>query len=241
MPRSSDLSRQVRETLEDLRRFEVVEVKGQLAQELVEASSLLSPKRDKLAEAMGMLRVLDEAGLVESGATRDISGLKKKLPGRIKKYRERLEKIPPEPKGGRDLSNLAEAVDALSKRAHELAVEGWQSHRDPVIGDAEQKLGVAAGGQTDIEEALGSALAEFRGMKEPPSSVGALEQHEHLRERVLEYIRQIHTIEIPENVERFLSAAKRTQGAQFRMLTPEVYEWVRGQAQIRDSLKVRRG
>lgn len=240
MPKSTDLTRQVRETLADLQRFEVVEVKGQLAQELVEASSLLAPKRDRLAASMAVLRIIAGAGLVESGGRKEVTVLKKKVPNKINKYRERLSKTPPEPKGGQDLSRLAEAVDALSKKAREVALGAWRSHRDPVISDAERKLGIAAETQTDIKGALQDALEEFRALTEPPGSEEEFERHESLRHRVLEFVGQIQTIEIPDNVARFLSAAERPQGAQFRMLTPEVYDWVRGQPEIRDSLKVRR-
>ena len=83
-------------------------------------------------------------------------------------------------------------------------------------------------------------MDRLRDLKDPPSSSDALEEHEELGTRVLKLSGALRILEIPEKVSAFLKAAERPQGAQFRMLTLEVFEWVRAQAEIRDTLKIRR-
>ncbi|MCG3774292.1 MAG: hypothetical protein JW395_1111 [Nitrospira sp.] len=230
----------VSRTLADLRRIETLSGKGQLAQELAEAFANLEPERRKLDTVIRTARVLNDAGLISRAEFAKIEKKKGAVGPKLAKYRGRLSQSPPDPKGGRDLGFLVKSLIAVSAVASEVTIEAWSAHRDPVLTQAGDAINLAAEGQADLIGELEDLLDKLRLLKSPPSDVDALRAHEALRERVLTLAGNMRILEIPDSVSTFLKAAERAQGAQFRMLTPEVFEWVRGQSEIRDSLRIRR-
>ena len=229
----------VEDARENFLRITVLSGTGQLVEELTEVHQQLEPQLRKLQKAMSVWATLSGAELIQSTDASQIRKLKERVRPKLKKFRERLAKSPPEPKGGTDFRRLEEALDQLSSTASSVAKKAWADHCRPVLDQAQESAGVATAGQDDLIVDLQEALEQLaKSLAEPPTDKTALRKHEELKNKVLALVESVQVLDVPDSVQQLLDASRQAQGARLGMLTPEVYEWIRDHPQIRDSLKI---
>ncbi len=238
---SMNLRKRVKDTRGKFKTINDLAGTGKLAEHLIDAQGQLQPSCKKVKETLEawdtLLVIEKEVGITKTDAGEIKKERKAIIRSELKKYKQQLDKEPPQPKSGHALTNLNKALDKFSNKVRGYTEKSWAQYSEVHVQPAEERLRVASVGQEELTDELRDAVDSLiESLRVPPSDEATLSQVQDNVRKLNELKDKIVQLEVPENVQKFLTVAGR--GAKFAMLTPSIYEWIRDNPTVGDSLKV---